>query len=161
MGERDENEALPWDKIEQANYKPIFSGFESIIEKSKARIEANEHFQLITENAKWIYDRKDINSFSLKFDDFKKESETSDAYSKRFKGIANYHNKLKFNSLPAETALFDKDELLKEKRQRWYDDMEKDIYIDEGVNVLSDLKVYNEVKPLAHHNKKKKLVRVD
>lgn len=160
MGERDEKEALPWDKIEQANYKPVFSGFEPIIAKSKSRIDASEQFKLITENAKWIFERKDINDYSLNIDTFKKEIEIADIQLKKFKAISNFHNKLVFNSLPEEVSILDKDELLKEKRSRWHDDMEKDVYIDEGVNILSDLKVYNEVKPLVH-NKKKKLVRID
>ena len=160
MGERDEKEALPWDKIEQVSYKPVFSGFENIVAKSKARIDASEQFKLITENAKWIFERKDINDYSLNIDAFKKEIENADEQLKKFKTISNFHNKLLFKSLPEETIVLDKDELLKEKRQRWYDDMEKDVYIDEGVNVLSDLKVYNEIKPMAH-NKKKKLVGVE
>ena len=160
MGERDEKEALPWDKIEQASYKPVFSGFEPIIAKSKVRIDANEQFKLITENAKWIFERKDINDYSLNIDTFKKEIESADVQLKKFKAISDFHNKLLFNSLPDETVVLDKDELLKEKRKRWHDDMEKDVYIDEGVNILSDLKEYNEVKPLVQ-NKKKKLVIVD
>ncbi|MEQ3662075.1 MAG: carboxy terminal-processing peptidase [Flavobacterium sp.] len=160
MGERDEKEALPWDKIEEASYKPVYSGFEPIIAKSKARIDANEQFKLITENAKWIFERKDINDYSLNIDAFKKEIESADAQLKKFKAISDFHNKLLFHSLPEETVVLDKDELLKEKRKRWHDDMEKDVYIDEGVNILSDLKVYNEVKPVAQ-NKNKKLVRVD
>ena len=160
MGERDEKEALPWDKIEQASYKPVFSGFEPIIAKSKSRIDANEQFKLITENAKWIFERKDINEYSLNIDTFKKEIESSEEQLKKFKAISKFHNKLLFSSLPEETVVLDKDDLLKEKRQRWHDDMEKDVYIDEGVSILSDLKVYNEVKPVVQ-NKKKKLVRVD
>ena len=160
MGERDEKEALPWDKIEQASYKPVFSGFEPIIAKSKSRIDANEQFKLITENAKWIFERKDINEYSLNIDNFKKEIESSEEQLKKFKAISKFHNKLLFTSLPEETVVLDKDDLLKEKRQRWHEDMEKDVYIDEGVNILSDLKVYNEVKPVVQ-NKKKKLVRVD
>ena len=160
MGERDEKEALPWDKIEQASYKPVFSGFEPIIAKSKVRIDANEQFKLITENAKWIFERKDINDYSLNIDTFKKEIESSEVQLKKFKAISNFHNKLLFNPLPEETVVLDKDDLLKEKRKRWHDEMEKDVYIDEGVNILSDLKVYNEVKPVVQ-NKKKKLVGVD
>lgn len=160
MGERDEKEALPWDKIEQASYKPVFSGFEPIIAKSKSRIDANEQFKLITENAKWIFERKDINEYSLNIDNFKKEIESSEEQLKKFKAISKFHNKLLFTSLPEETVVLDKDDLLKEKRQRWHEDMEKDVYIDEGVNILSDLKVYNEVKPVVQ-NKKKKLVRID
>ena len=161
MGERDEKEALPWDKIEQASYKPIFSGFESIIAKSKERIINNEQFKLITENAKWIFERKDINDYNLNIDAFKKEIENSDAKLKKFKAISNFHNNLIFNPLPEEKIALENDEILKEKRQRWYDDMEKDVYIDEGVNILSDLKVYNDVKPLVHSKKKKLVRRVD
>jgi carboxyl-terminal processing protease len=159
MGERDEKEALPWDKIEQANYKPVYGGFETIIANSKVRIDKNDQFKLINENAKWIFDRKDIEDYNLSIDKFKTEIANSDTQLKKFKSILDYKNELKFGSLPFETALFANDSLLKEKRQRWYDDMQKDVYVDEAVNILNDLKASSKNKPLAQTKiKKQKLV---
>lgn len=141
MGERDEKEALPWDKIEEAQYKAVYSGFEPVIINSKLRVDANEQFKLIDANAKWIFDRKDVSNYNLNITKFKEEIANTDDQLNKFKEILNYNNTLNFKSLPNELALFEKDSLLKEKRTRWYDDMKKDVYVDEAVNVLIDLKI--------------------
>lgn len=159
MGERDEKEALPWDKIEQADYKAVYSGFEPVIINSKLRVDSNEQFKLIDENAKWIFDRKDLSVYSLNIDKFNQEINESDDQLKKFKAILNYNNTLVFNTLPYELALFEKDSLLKEKRTRWYDDMKKDVYVDEAVNVLIDLKISISNK-LVFHAKNKKTIKL-
>ena len=65
MGERDEESALPWDKIEPAKYQPLSVNYDNVIANSKKRIASNPTFNLINENAKWIFERKDENDFSL------------------------------------------------------------------------------------------------
>ncbi|MCA1965097.1 MAG: carboxy terminal-processing peptidase, partial [Flavobacterium sp.] len=116
MGERDEESALPWDKIEPAKYQPLNANYDNVIANSKKRIAANPTFNLIDENAKWIFERKDENDFSLNLNDFKKEIAVADVKIKKFKAISDYNNKYVFTSLPDEVALFEKDTLLKQKR---------------------------------------------
>lgn len=140
MGERDEESAMPWDKIAPAKYQPLNANFENVIANSKKRITANPTFNLIDENAKWIFERKDENVFSLNLIDFKKEMDASDAKAKKFKAISEYNNKLKFSSLPDEVALFEKDTILKQKRERWHEDLQKDVYIEETLNIILDMK---------------------
>ncbi len=140
MGERDEESAMPWDKIAPAKYQPLNANFENVIANSKKRITANPTFNLIDENAKWIFERKDENVFSLNLIDFKKEMDASDAKAKKFKAISEYNNKLKFSSLPDEVALFEKDTILKQKRERWHEDLQKDVYMEETLNIISDMK---------------------
>ena len=140
MGERDEESAMPWDKIAPAKYQPLNANYENVIANSKKRIAANPTFNLIDENAKWIFERKDENIFSLNLDEFKKEMDISDAKSKKFKAISDYTNKLKFSSLPDEVALFEKDTILKQKRERWHEDLQNDDYMEETLNIISDMK---------------------
>lgn len=140
MGERDEESAMPWDKIAPAKYQPLNANFENVIANSKKRITANPTFNLIDENAKWIFERKDENVFSLNLIDFKKEMDASDAKAKKFKAISEYNNKLKFSSLPDEVALFEKDTILKQKRERWHEDLQKDVYMEETLNIILDMK---------------------
>ena len=146
MGERDEESALPWDKIEPAKYNPMNVNYENIIANSKRRIESNPNFKLIDENAKWIFERKDENVFSLNLNDFNNEINATDAKIKKFKAISDYNNKFQFVSLPDEVALFEKDTLLKQKRERWHEEMQKDIYIEETLNVISDIKLLTKGK---------------
>ena len=148
MGERDEESALPWDKIAPAKYEPLPISYDQIIANSKKRIASNTYFNLIDENAKWIFERKDENTFSLNLNQFKKEMALSDAKIKKFKAISDYNNKLKFNSLPNEIALFEKDSLLKQKRERWHEDLQKDLYIEETLNVIAEIRASQNGKGL-------------
>ena len=148
MGERDEESALRWDKIAPAKYEPLNMNYDGIIANSKKRIASNNYFNLIDENAKWIFERKDENTFSLNLNQFKKEMALSDAKIKKFKAISDYNNKLKFNSLPNEIALFEKDSLLKQKRERWHEDLQKDLYIEETLNVIAEIRASQNGKGL-------------
>ena len=148
MGERDEESALPWDKIAPAKYEPLNMNYDGIIANSKKRIASNNYFNLIDENAKWIFERKDENTFSLNLNQFKKEMALSDAKIKKFKAISDYNNKLKFNSLPNEIALFEKDSLLKQKRERWHEDLQKDLYMEETLNVIAEIRASQNGKGL-------------
>ena len=63
MGERDVENAMPWDKIDPANYNvwKNNANFEKAIAESKKRIATNPQFKLIEENAKWIDERSKEN----------------------------------------------------------------------------------------------------
>ena len=141
MGERDIDNAMPWDKIDAANFsvwnKP--NSISSAIENSKKRIADNNQFKLIDENAKWINERSEDYVYNLQIDKFKTEQKLLEETSKKYKSVLDYKNQLTFNSLPYENELIKKDTALKEKRQRWHESLSKDIYVDEALNVLSDL----------------------
>ncbi len=156
-GEKDEKSALPWDKIEPAIYTPLDLNFEKVIANSKKRIATNENFNLISENAKWINDRKEDNSISLNYAEYKKEIADIESQTKKFKSLEKFKNNLNFTSLPYELDLMAKDELLKEKRERWHTELVKDIYMTETLNVLTDLTVLDTNKPNVKTKKDKKV----
>lgn len=146
MGERDEKTALTWDKIDPATYKPVVLNFKDVIANSNARIASNEQFKLIDENAKWIFERKDENVFELNIDKYKAEIEVAEVKLKKYKEISKYNNELEFKSLPYEEVVFKKDALLKEKRVRWHEDLQKDIYVNESINIISEMKSQHSSK---------------
>ena len=148
MGERDEESALPWDKIEPAKYEPLQINYYNIILNSNKRIASNTTFKLIDENAKWIFERKDEKVISLNLNDFNNELAVADEKLKKFKAISDYKNTYEFKSLPDELALFEKDTVLKQKRERWHEEMQKDIYIEETLNIISDIKLLTKGKSL-------------
>ena len=159
MGERDMENAMPWDKIDAAPYTVWNqNNFDGIIEKSKKRIAAKEDLKLIDENAKWIDERNKENVYSLNIDKFTAEKKRIEEISKKYKSISKYSNNLKFESLPYEVEAMKVDLSLKEKRQRWHESLTKDIYVEEAINVLDDL----QSKETANKNvnvKKDKLVK--
>ncbi|MBW4359290.1 carboxy terminal-processing peptidase [Flavobacterium taihuense] len=161
MGERDEAHALPWDKIDPTAYTVWnnTSKFEQAIINSKKRIEKDIYFQLIEENAKWIDSRSGENNYSLNIDKFKGAQNQIEETSKKFKPIVDYKNNLIFTSLPYELEGMTKDLILKEKRERWHENLSKDIYVEEALNVLDDLQPKSIVKTIIPIDKKGKLVK--
>jgi carboxyl-terminal processing protease len=162
MGERDMDNAMPWDKIDPATYN-VWSNnakFEKAIADSKKRIAQNSQFKLIEENAKWIDERSKENLYSLKMDEFKKSQKAIEDTNKKFKPILDYNYQAKFTSLPLEALAMQKDASLKEKRERWHESLSKDIYVEEALNVLDDLQSKPVVKKSAPVTmKKQKLVK--
>ena len=162
MGERDVDNAMPWDKIDVAEYsvwnKQI--NFNAAIANSKKRLADNNQFKLIDENAKWINDRSEDNVYSLEIDKFQAEQKALDETAKKYKSVLDYKNQLKFTSLPYENEAMKTDLALKEKRNRWHESLAKDIYVDEALNVLGDLQ--SKVTPTKANvvlKKKDKLVK--
>lgn len=161
MGERDIDNAMPWDKIDAADYKlwNKSPNFDQAVESSRQRITANQQFKLIDENAKWLNDRSEASVYSLNLDKFRKEQDQLEEKSKKFKVLSDYHNDLTFASLPYELKAIAADNLLKEKRERWHESLGKDIYVEEAVNILDDLQG-KPIKPTSVAVKKKeKLVK--
>lgn len=159
MGERDSDNALPWDKIEPADYKSFKNNFDPIIDKSKKRMAANPQFKLMDENAHWIFEKKDDNTFDLNLDKFKAELAKNEAITKKFKALSAYKNSLKFEALPYEQEIFKKDPALAEKKERWYESLSKDIYVEEAINVLDDMQPKGGAKTAVNINKKDKQVK--
>ena len=141
MGERDIENAMPWDKIDKTDYIEWNknANFNQAIANSKNRISANPQFQLIEENAKWIDNRSKDNVYNLNIDKFKMAQSEVEEKAKKYKPIMDYKNTLLFTSLPYETDAMNKDVTLKEKRERWHEALSKDVYVEEALNVLDDL----------------------
>nr|WP_314897382.1 carboxy terminal-processing peptidase [uncultured Flavobacterium sp.] len=141
MGERDVDNAMPWDKIDPAEYTVWNknANFNQAIVNSKKRILQSTQFQLIEENAKWIDSRSEDNTYSLNIDKFKTTQNEIEEKAKKYKPLSDYKNTLKFISLPYEVDEANKDVALKEKRDRWHEALSKDIYVEEALNVLDDL----------------------
>jgi carboxyl-terminal processing protease len=145
LGERDQNNPLGWDKISPARYQPWdgYIDYEQTIANSTRRMDVNSQIKLIEENARWLKEQQDETVISLNYDNYKKEAEDDKDKSQYFKSISDYDSKLTFKSLGYEQELFTQDPVLREKRDRWHQSLAKDVYVEEAVNVLEDLKINN------------------
>jgi carboxyl-terminal processing protease len=148
IGEKDQENPLPWDKIGAVDYNlwENYFDYDITISKSKARMAANEQLKLIDANAQWIKKMGDRESYSLNYNQYKKEMALNEEEAKRFEMLSRYKTDLTFNSLPYELNLMEKDTILMEKRKRWHQSLAKDVYIEEALNVLNDLKMTYTIK---------------
>jgi carboxyl-terminal processing protease len=142
VGERDMDNAMAWSKIDPAAYKEWSADFprKSIVENSKKRLAQNEYLKLIDENARWISDRREQKTYPLHLEKFRAEQKRIDETNKKFRVINAYKTPFVFEPLPSELEQMNQDDLFKEKRNRWFESMSKDFYIEEALNVLNDLK---------------------
>ena len=148
IGEKDQDNPLPWDKIDAADYEVWgnYFDYDTTISKSKERMAGNEQLKLIDANAQWVKKIRDRESYSLNYDIYKKEMAVNEEEAKRFSKLSEYQTNLTFNSLPYEVKLMNKDSVLLEKRDRWHKALAKDVYVEEAINVLHDLKMTYEIK---------------
>ena len=152
VGEKDKPNPLPYDGIDPASYASWenYMDFETAIKRSKKRITKNEQFKLIDENAMWVKSKIDETVFSLHYETYKKDLEENDNEAKRFDAINDYKTNLSFDSTSYEKSLFVTDTTdLEEKRERWHETLSQDVYIEEALNVLEDLKMTQPVKKMA------------
>ena len=142
FGEKDSENPLQWDEIDDVDYTKWQSNFDfdEAIEKSKVRMTDNEYLNLVEENAKWIKSVRDDKIINLNYDKFKKELENNKLKTEKFKALNDYSLDYNFKSLPYELDLIEKDSVLGIKRKRWHKSLNKDFYVDEALNVLSDLR---------------------
>ncbi|WP_299432732.1 carboxy terminal-processing peptidase [uncultured Aquimarina sp.] len=145
IGEKDQENPLPWDKIPAADYT-LWDGyidFDQTINNSKSRMATNEQLKLIDENAKWVREKRDVNEYSLNYNKYKANIELNEKQAERFDRLNDYKTNLTFQSLPYEQDLMKKDSILEEKRNRWHKSLSKDVYVEEALSVLEDMKLNN------------------
>lgn len=143
IGERDLENALGYDKVAPADYTlwNNYSNFDAVVNNSKKRIANNETFKLIDDNAKWLKKAQDDNIIYLDLASYKKDLENHEKKALKFKSIRDYTTDLTYNSPLYEQSLIKSDIDLADKREAWHKNLKKDIYIEEALNVLSELKI--------------------
>lgn len=143
IGERDEDNPLSWDKIESATYSQWngYENFNEVVNNSKKRIAESEQFMLIDKNAKWLKEGQDDTKIFLNYEKYKEDIEEREKQGGQFKPIYDYENKLSFLSPNYELPLIKSDSILAQKRDVWHENLSKDIYVEEALNVLAELKI--------------------
>ncbi len=151
IGEKDQDNPLAWDEIAPANYKVWESTFDydMTIQNSKNRMNSSAEIKLIDDNARWIKSIRDQSVYQLNFEKYASNVQMKELEAKRFDALSDYQTNLVFESLPYEIPLMAKDSIFKINRSRWHENLSKDIYIEEAINVLSDLKSSYKINNLA------------
>ena len=145
IGERDLENPLSWDQINSANYIPLTKKlyYNRTLENSKNRISKNEFFNIIDEQARWVKEQQEDKEISLNYNIYKMDMDNTKKESEKFKKIDDFKSDYRFEWL-RDNFVNEKipDEII-ERRNRWIDNLQKDLYVDEAINILSDLSSFN------------------
>jgi len=151
-GERDMEGALAWDKVDKANYTTVdsYANFSDVVSDSKERIIQNPDFELINDYAKWLKKRQEDTTYSLNYKQFTKDSKKHLKSGEQFKSVFKFKSDLKFVSPKSELPLIESAVISKDKRMAWHQSLSKDIYVNEALNVLSQLRMRNLNQIIKH-----------
>ena len=141
IGEKDQENPLPWDFIGSAQFSPsdTKNNFEYIQNESNKRIVSNTYLNLLKEEAKWVKEQQDQYKYSLNYSEFVRNRDSIVKISKKFDKIGNYRSDLTIDWIEEDRLEIDVNNSFKEKRARWKETLIKDIQLNEAINILSDI----------------------
>jgi carboxyl-terminal processing protease len=140
-GEQAQDNPLSWDQISPADYQTwnTSGNFDFAVEQSKKRIASNSYMMLIDEQAQWIKSQQDDDIYSLNYEDYSKERKLRIEETAKYDQLDDFRSSFTLQAPKLDIPELEKDADLKERRLRWEEGLEKDIYLFEAVNVLEDL----------------------
>ncbi|WOC51843.1 hypothetical protein BPO_1196 [Bergeyella porcorum] len=141
IGERYDDYALAWDKIQPAAFNRITTLDIATLQKNSAtRLAKDKDYQLLQESAKWreaLNKEESITLNETKFNEVMKERKTQ---IKKFESLIKLNNGLKFIRYNDELAREKTDDVFKKKSENWVKNLQRDLYLKETVNIISEMK---------------------
>lgn len=155
-GEKEYDNALEWDEIQPKEYGQSVVQLNHLRElkiNSNARVESNEDFQLILENAKRLKENRDFSNYPLDLDKYIKlmaeRKSEGDKFSKLMKEDIE---DLVIANLVADIEYINSDESKTARNDEWLKSMKKDFYLSETLQIMKDM-IYLEEDYTSIENK--------
>lgn len=138
--EKDNPNALVWDEIKKADYKPWSTNLniEPVISEVNKEVVSNSTFSKIKTNVQWL--EKNIDKpISLKLDDYRKQQKDLKDVVKQIDELYKLKTPLNITNIAADTVEINSAEDKIEKNAAWMKRIREDIYIDESVKVMNKM----------------------
>ena len=141
IGERYDDYALAWDKIPAVPYQRMnYFTAQALQKDMEARLMNNKAYQLVQESAQWKENLDKEESISLNLTKFNEVMKTRKAQIEKFKALDKFNNGLVFTLNPDEILREKKDEVFAKKSQNWKKNLQRDLYLQEAVTVIGEMK---------------------
>jgi len=141
IGEKYDDYALAWDKIPGTAFnKQNFFDVQALQKISTERIAKNSNYQLLLEYAQWregLDKEKTVPLNLQKFNDLIKQRKIQ---TEKFKVLNTLESGLKFTMYPKDIEREKNDAAFKNKSEIWVKNLQKDLYLQEAINIIGDLK---------------------
>lgn len=137
-GEKELDNVLEWDEIPAVEYEKLDNNFTAVTQKAEERINQNETFNLVDENAKRLKNNKDYTRYPLSYDLYEeqriKEKNEADKYKDIFKEIDG----LQVSWSEGDQAIIEADTNKQESYNNWKTNLKKDPYIFEALKTIEE-----------------------
>ena len=141
-GERYEDNCLPWTTVSPAKYqvwkKPVPVAM--LKKKSMERTSKSEGFKLLNEQVAFVRQQREKTLLSLNLETYQQEENKRREENKRFEEISKLSTSLSISALNVDIAEMEGDTAKIARSDKWIKDLNKDIFLEEAVKVIGDMK---------------------
>ena len=142
-GEKDYDHAMAWSEIKPIKYdQRVYDlpSVESLKTKSEMRMEGNDDFGQVLENARRLKKNRDITKIPLDFESFSNYIDGREEEADKFDGLFERTvETLKIKNLEIDKAYIESDESRIARNDDWLENVSKDFYLEETMHILSDM----------------------
>jgi carboxyl-terminal processing protease len=141
QGEKEQDYPMAWDEISPAKYtklQPTYS-IEKLKANSTERVKANPDFTILSDAAKRLKKQKDNSVVSLNFDKYLAEQKQLKEETKKMESLDKEIGGMEVLPLKAD-AFPESDTVKVSKNKEWYKAIKKDIYLNETIAIMNDMK---------------------
>lgn len=142
QGEKEQDYPMTWDEIAPANYTPVKPPYSlaKLKSNSESRLKSNPGFELLSDAAKRLKKQKDDTMISLNFQQYMAEQKIYKAETKKMESLDKEIPGIEVLALKADEASIANDTLKSKKASDWYKSIKKDIYLNETIAIIDDMK---------------------
>ena len=142
QGEKEQDYPMTWDEIPPAIYKPLKPSYSlsKLKANSENRVKNNPGFELLNEAAKRFKKQKDDTMASLNFDKYMAEQKEYKAEAKKLESLDKEIAGIEVAPLNIDVKAMGSDTVKINKANEWYKSIKKDIYLNETIAIMNDIK---------------------
>jgi carboxyl-terminal processing protease len=140
FGEKELDHPMSWTKISPVSYQKWASTYNinKLKKSSLSRIAKDERFKMINETALRLKKQRDNSATTLNLAKYAKEQKQLQELNNRYEELMKKKTGIKISTLSSDIDFVASDTARAERMKEWIEDLGKDIYIREVVNILND-----------------------
>ena len=142
-GEQDNEYAMEWTEIPAVDYSQNVykvNNMANLKSMSAKRVANNDVFKKVDENAMRLKTQRDDTNSTLSIGDYRKEVETLEKQAEKYKDMFQPIDALQVNNLEVDIEEINVDDAKKARNDDWLESIQKDVYIQEVLNIMKDMK---------------------
>ena len=142
-GEKEYENALAWTEIEKEDYSQDVVKLQNkskIVALSNQRVEQDDKFKLILENANRLKENRDQSEYPISVSEYNNLIEKRKNEAKKFENL--YDDEVAYlhvRNMAVDTAYINSDESIVGRNEAWVEGIKKDFYLEETLHILRDL----------------------
>lgn len=141
-GEKEDESAMPFDRIEKTSYSidpKYIKDLKKIQKKSMERTSKKDEMLLLEENARRWQKQNERTLYSLNLQKYREEEKANSEINKKYESLFKPIEDMEIRFAPADEKMMLTDESRKSRYNDWKNNLKKDLYLHEALQIAEDL----------------------